>query len=121
MVDEVRILICGGRDYTDYDKMWKVFSLSIAPLDGVTIIHGGADGADKMAGNIAQAFNLTVEDYPISDEMWKEHGKWEAPKMRNQDMLDTGIDLVYGFPGGPGTLDMKKRAKAENVLVLDVW
>lgn len=117
----MRILVCGGREYDDYNKMFELFHRIISPLEPSTIVEGDADGADKMAGKIAKQFGIPVEEYPVTKEMWDKYGKWEAPKVRNQDMLDTGIDVVFAFPGGPGTLDMKKRADSENVLVLDVW
>jgi hypothetical protein len=121
MVERMRILICGGREFTNEESMYQLFDLTLRYMKPCTIIQGGAIGADKMAGRIAREYGMDVEEYAIPDHYWKLYGKWEGPKVRNQDMLDTGIDIVYGFPGGPGTLDMKQRAKAEKVFTLDVW
>eukprot|EP01037_Dinobryon_pediforme_P021008 gene21008-21762_t len=43
----MRVLVCGGRDYTDYLALVSVLD-EHRPI--TCIIHGGADGADKLAG-----------------------------------------------------------------------
>jgi len=109
----LRVLVCGGRDYIDKEKVHRVLSL----FTNATIISGKARGADSLAATVANELGLPLEEYPAN---WGRYGKGAGP-IRNQEMLDTGIDLVIAFPGGVGTHDMKKRAKSENVLVFDVW
>lgn len=47
-------------------------------------------------------------------------GKAAGP-IRNQHMIDTAKpDLVVSFPGGAGTADMVRRAKAAGVRVIEV-
>jgi len=51
---------------------------------------------------------------------WRTHGKAAGP-IRNQQMLDEGRPhLVVAFPGGTGTADMVRRAKAAGVPVMEV-
>jgi len=40
--------------------------------------------------------------------------------MRNQQMVDYGLDGLAAFPGGNGTADMVRRARAAGVTVMEV-
>ena len=109
----MRVLVCGGRDYYDAETMEKVLANCLVP-DTDVVIHGGARGADALAGDIAgRVLGFPVEVYPAD---WYSHGKAAGP-IRNQKMLDTGIDLVLAFPGGRGTADMIRRARKAGVKV----
>jgi hypothetical protein len=68
------------------------------------VIHGGANGADYIAGRWAQdTGGIPVEEFPAD---WNRHGNSAGP-IRNQEMLDKGKpDLVVAFPGGRGTADI---------------
>jgi hypothetical protein len=112
----VRVLVCGGRDLKAED--WGLRLRAFLDTLGVdTLIYGGAPGADTMAGDWARSRNkrslLFVAD-------WATHGKAAGPK-RNARMLAEGRpDLVVAFPGGKGTEDMKRRARAAGVEVREV-
>lgn len=100
--------MCGGRDYVDaYAIRESLKQLQVVDPDEV-IIHGAASGADALAGYIAGTLGLHVEVH-LAD--WVRHGK-AAGLVRNQEMLDSGADLVISFPGGRGTQDMMKRAES---------
>ena len=105
----VRALFCGQRTYTD----WATIGQVIAALPpGSTVIHGGARGADTIAGACAKERGLPVEVY-VAD--WDTHGK-AAGAIRNQRMLDEGHPTeVYAFFNdramSRGTEDMIRRAK----------
>ena len=43
----------------------------------VTLVHGGASGADIIAGEIALALGWQVEEYPAD---WETHGKAAGPE-----------------------------------------
>jgi len=50
---------------------------------------------------------------------WKRYGPKAGP-IRNKQMLDEGRpDLVVAFPGGNGTNDMVKKAKAAGIEVIE--
>ena len=109
-----RILICGGRDYADKSRMSEVIHALFNP-DTDTIMHGGARGADTLAGEIASELGCAAKVYPAD---WKTHGK-AAGAIRNQIMLDDGKpNIVVAFPGGKGTADMVKRAKRAGIWVI---
>lgn len=109
----MKVLVCGGRDFNDVDKLYY----TLAPIDIDIIISGHARGADQLGEMFAHQYNIPVEVYPAN---WDIHGK-RAGFIRNQQMLDEGKpDLVIAFPGGVGTADMVRRAKAAGVEVIEV-
>ena len=101
--------MCGGRDYDDWETMWRVFTdEGFFAGEAPTLVHGDARGADRMAEHIWSEVGEPVEAHPAD---WEKYGRAAGPK-RNQEMLDSGVDLVLAFPGGRGTADMVKRARA---------
>jgi len=123
---QLRVLVCGGRDYTDRARVHRELTLLCGdvseerPLGTVhlTIIHGACPtGADALADNWAVVNWASLVEFPAD---WKTHGRAAGP-IRNQRMLDEGKpDLVLAFPGGRGTADMVRRAKAAGVRVIEI-
>ena len=111
----MRVLVCGGRYYADRETLeWALEPFS---SPDTVIIHGDAPGADFMADQWAYARNIPVK---IFSPDWEKHGRAAGP-IRNQAMLDEGKpDLVIAFPGGRGTADMVRRARAAGVKVIEV-
>lgn len=135
-----RILVCGSRTWGLWDKqadptrlnndnMHSLISSTLQLLWRVhgeyVVVHGDAKGADRIAaasvsiwkGSVFSRYSdsmVAVEPHPAD---WDKHGKAAGP-IRNQEMLDTGIDLCYAFVDKPleesrGTADMVSRcAKA---------
>ena len=110
-----RILVTGGRDYMRGD--WVNGALDMHAEDHVidAIIQGDCPtGADMLARRWAIANNHHLERYPAD---WRAHGKAAGP-IRNQQMIDEGRPtMVFAFPGGRGTADMVRRAKAAGIPV----
>lgn len=111
-----RVIVCGGRDYTDQDAIRERLEVLRADYPDAIVIHGGAPGADSWAGHIAGRLGLDVEVYPAN---WKKYGRAAGP-IRNREMLDSGADLVIAFPGGVGTQNMITQAGLMGVPVLRV-
>lgn len=113
----MRVLVCGGRDYDDYDYFKTVLSALQVKHDGFdVIIHGAAKGADTMADTYAQRHLIPTLRFPAD---WDAHGRAAGP-IRNQEMLRDGKpDLVVVFPGGRGTASMVTLAKAAGVEIFD--
>jgi YspA, cpYpsA-related SLOG family len=116
----MRVLICGGRTYNNIAKMLIALSDLDEKLYGddyiEIIIHGGANGADTIAGDIAKKRFIPVKVYPAD---WKKHGK-AAGSIRNQQMLDEGKpDIVLAFPDpkSKGTWDMIRKANNAGIEV----
>ena len=119
----MRVLVCGGRDYSDRERVWRTLDELLIPDDDMlpvganTLIHGGARGADLLADAWAVANWVDIDMYPAD---WKAYGK-AAGAIRNQQMLDRGSpDLVVAFPGGRGTADMVRRARKAGVPVREI-
>lgn len=83
------------------------------------IVHGGARGADRMAGHVAKGLGYPVH---VHEADWNAHGK-AAGILRNQEMLDRhpDIELVLAFHDdlahSKGTGDMVRRARAAGIPV----
>lgn len=112
----MRVLVCGGRDYTDKAFLWNLLD-GLGPPEVSEIISGMAPGADSFAAEWAERFGFRLHKFPAD---WKTHGRAAGP-IRNQQMIDEGRpDLVVAFPGGKGTADMIRRAKKSNIKVIEI-
>jgi len=112
----VRVLVCGGRDYTDSTFVTFVLEAIHAKKAITLVIHGCASGADTFAEQWAsQKDGCTAYGVPAD---WKKHGSRAGP-VRNRLMLEYGKpELVIAFEGGAGTRDMTSAATAAEVRVL---
>jgi hypothetical protein len=106
-----RVLVCGGRDYLDRDFLFRTLDTLHATTPITGIVHGGAMGADRLAGDWGRANGVPVEVFPAE---WVKDGRAAGP-MRNAKMLASGPNLVVAFPGGRGTADMVAKAKRAGV------
>lgn len=111
------VLVCGGRDYENRDWLFSVLNLAHAANPIKLLIHGGASGADDLAGQWARHVGVAWKAYPAA---WKSEGKAAGPR-RNQRMIDEGKpDMVIAFPGGAGTADMVRRAERADIPVAKI-
>ena len=115
-----RVLVYGGRDFIpDPDSWtWLVEHLQDCEYDStcdVVVVSGRAAGADCMGECAAASLDIPVETFPAN---WKEEGK-AAGHLRNQRMLDSGIDIALQLPGGRGTEDMRRRLDKAGVVVYE--
>ncbi|WP_312313127.1 SLOG family protein [Sphingobium yanoikuyae] len=106
-----RILICGGRTFNDQ----VAFARVMEGREPSVIINGGAAGADRLARMWAGYRAIATFTFPAD---WERMGPSAGPR-RNQRMIDEGKpDLVIAFPGGRGTADMIRRARAAGIPVI---
>lgn len=111
----MRLLVCGGRNFDDFGRLNRQLDALARAQENLTIIHGGARGADTMAGNWANRWGHAVLVFRAD---WNKYGDRAGP-IRNQRMLDEGKpDIVVAFPGGRGTADMVRRAQKAGVKVV---
>lgn len=112
-----RILVCGGRHYSDSKHLWGVLSGLLRETEVSCIISGGAEGADTMAVEWADFNEIPYAVFPAK---WTEHGRSAGP-IRNSKMLVEGKpDLIVAFPGGAGTADMVRKAQKAGIRVMDL-
>jgi hypothetical protein len=99
----MKLLVCGGRDYTHYDIMKEELSFICFMHDVTEVIHGGARGADMLGDRFAKERGLNVTSFKAQ---WDKDGK-RTGYIRNQIMLEVGQpDIAAVFPGGKGTNHM---------------
>lgn len=114
---ELRVLVCGGRDYSDAGHVYSVLDMHHARWPITLIIVGDASGADSAAERWARDHGVArVKEYAA----WNARGRAAGP-IRNRKMLtEHRPDLVLAFPGGPGTADMVRQSRAAGVHVIVV-
>lgn len=115
-----RILVCGGRRYSDMHAMFKTLDSYTAAggehaLDTVScLVTGGAPGADTLAERWARDRGVPLMIMPAA---WDKFGPSAGP-IRNGWMLEHAKpDLVLAFPGGAGTKNMMTRAALAGIEV----
>ena len=111
----MRLLVCGGRDFSDTEYLFWVLSEIHRRKPIELVIHGGARGADGLAGHWANTNNIPVRVFRAN---WEQYGVSAGP-IRNQQMLDEcPPDYVVAFPGGSGTADMINRSRKQGFKVI---
>lgn len=134
-----RVLVFGGRHYGWHDRnappeAWQQEQQRVQRerfmlrelLDTVhadrrftVVIHGGATGADRLAGEWARSRAVEVLAFRVTAEEWKRIGTKAGP-IRNQRMLEEGKpDLAIGFPGNRGTADMLRRVREHHIPLIE--
>lgn len=113
----MKILVCGGRDYDDKERVFAALDTLNISGNVKQIIQGGARGADRLAKRWA---TMRGVDCVQVDADWATHGR-AAGMMRNQRMLDEcKPNLVLAFPGGAGTAGMVRIAKRAKVKTVEL-
>ena len=123
----IRLMVTGGRDYTDYDQVVHV--LTPFATQSVVLIHGACRwrecqrfpmetwvGADMLCERFAMSGDMegkwSIWRWPAA---WPSEGKSAGPK-RNIRMIDsTQPHVVIGFPGGQGTLHALSHAGSRRI------
>lgn len=109
----MKLIVCGGRDYTDRDAVFHALDEVNAKRRVTIVIHGCQRGADRLAGQWARERGILCAEV---EALWKVHGNAAGPR-RNRAMLTLGPDGVVAFPGGTGTADMVRAALEAGVKV----
>lgn len=117
----VVVCVTGGRDFDDPYLMAVTLGLTREHLGIRWLLHGGARGADRMAGLWAEKTGVSLRTLPAR---WKTDGDAAGPT-RNEDMaqrmiLEKPRCLCIAMPGGSGTLDMMMRCRDYGIPLIDV-
>jgi hypothetical protein len=106
-----RLIVTGSRGLQDRDLVWDALAVARWELGPLTVVHGAAPGADRLAVEwVRQHRHLDCTDEPHPAQ-WQRLGRAAGP-VRNQDMVDAGAAVVLAFPLGRsvGTRDCMARA-----------
>jgi hypothetical protein len=109
----VRVIVCGGRTYGSSLDERNLLRHTLDDHQITELINGGAGGADYWARHWAKSRRILVTTI---DAEWDKFGLHAGP-IRNTAMLKLKPDLVIAFPGGKGTADMVRQARAAGVPV----
>ena len=113
----MRVLVCGGRDFSDQGFLNSILDLYHAKLGFSLVIEGGARGADSLARTWAIRNKVACDEFKAN---WDAFGR-AAGSIRNRLMLEEGKpDFVIAFPGAKGTENMISQAKLKKVPVLKI-
>lgn len=109
------VLVTGGRNFRDVEAICSALNAEEPTL----VIHGQAAGVDAMADEWARYSAVPVLRVPAN---WNAHGKAAGP-IRNGVMVEIAKRLgavVMAFPGGAGTADCVRQARAAGLEVREV-
>lgn len=104
----MRVLICGGRDYTGDGQC-----LHQLPFDVTMVIHGDAKGGDTAGKMWAIRNGIHHAAVPA---LWDYYNK-SAGYKRNAAMLTLQPEYCVAFPGGRGTEMMVGLCEKEGIPV----
>lgn len=110
----MNIIVTGGRDYKDRDKVFKVLKM----LNPKYIIIGDCPtGVDKFVNEYCDVNFIGNE---LHFAYWEKYGLKAGP-LRNIEMIKQNPDaIVIAFPGGKGTQSCINEALARGLVVLKV-
>ena len=109
----MKVLVCGGRKYSDWQRVCELLDKLHAEHVITHVLHGGAAGADDLAGRWAYERGAQEVICPAN---WNRFGLTAGP-VRNAAMLELRPDLVVAFPGGAGTNSTIQLALSARVAV----
>lgn len=112
------IIVCGGRKFDDRALMARVLDRVVEQKGDIFVIHGGAEGADKLAGEWAASRGMPCAEVGA---LWDFFGNAAGP-IRNGWMLLLKPVGVVAFRGGsgPGTANMCEQARKESIPVMEI-
>lgn len=105
-----RVIIAGGRDFTDYSMLSDTMDrlLSNKAGDSILIVCGKARGADALGEQYAKEHNYPVHYFPAE---WDKYGR-AAGHIRNEEMAKNADALVAFWDGSSrGTKNMIETAR----------
>ena len=114
----MRVLVCGGLDYTDRAELYAELDRLHAEYAFTTIIVGGVGGVDALAVEWARVRGIATQVFTATE--WGTLRR-AAGQLRNARILaECRPDLLVAFPGGRRTANLLKQAKAAGVWILTV-
>lgn len=113
----MRILVTGSRTWDRPLPIAVALLVHSGGREDVTLVHGGAQGADSIAAKAAYAFGWKVEEWIPN---WAELGK-AAGIIRNKYMVDLGADLCIAFTRGESKGTRHCGQYAEKVGIPTIW
>ena len=104
----MRVIIAGGRDFSDFDILSQEINKLFTNVNNPVIISGTARGADRLGERYAKLNKITLERYPAD---WDRYGK-SAGYRRNEQMAKlSDTALIFWDGKSKGTNHMIKLSR----------
>ncbi len=113
---ENKIIIAGGRTFTDYDLLCRtmVEFITEIPYTEIEVVCGLAKGADRLGNHWAWERGIPVAQFPAD---WDKFGRSAGPR-RNKRMAEYATHLVAFWDGkSRGTKSMIDLGMKFNLVV----
>lgn len=114
----MKVLVCGGRDFSDRPFLFAVLDRVHAKRTTTTIVEGGARGADSLARTWAESRGVSVTTVAAD---WERYRNRAGPVRNCKMMREEKPDFVVAFAGERGTSHMVTISKQADVPVLETW
>jgi hypothetical protein len=120
-MNKTKIIIAGGRDFTEWQFFEKWCERTIcslktqwSELTDLQIVSGGARGTDALGEKFAKVYDIDLKIFPAE---WDLHGK-SAGYIRNSTMAEYADVLIAFWDGrSKGTKHMIDTANRNNLEV----
>jgi len=111
-----KIIVAGGRDFTDYSRMVKVLRTFTRDIKDLQLVNGACpDGADKLSHDYAEECGIDLAEFEAD---WKKHGDAAGP-IRNSEMAQYGHALIaFWDMKSHGTDSMIKQARKVGIPIM---
>jgi hypothetical protein len=115
---DVKVIVCGSSRFQDKRHLFEVLDALHAQTPIMSIINGGARGADLLASQWASERAVPLIRYRAAVGL---AGRRQAFIELNAQMLcEQRPDLIVAFPGGEVSADLIAQAQAAGINVLHV-
>lgn len=119
----MRIMVTDSRDWTDENRIRNILQevrdhYYSQGSNGLTLVHGGAVGADTLCSRIGEKLDYIIECHLPN---FQRYGSPRAYWIRNHQMSRSGVVVCLGFPLGVsrGTRGTMKYCQKIGVPVID--
>jgi hypothetical protein len=110
----IKVIIAGGRNFDDFDKLCQVCDEFLQDQNGIEIVSGAYKGADLLGERYAAERNHPIKQFPAD---WRRYGK-SAGLKRNAEMAAYADALIAFWDGkSKGTKNMIDIAKQACLIV----
>lgn len=111
----MKIIIAGGRDFKDYEKLKGVCDDILPQFDNVSLVSGTAKGADRLGERYAKENGYEVKKFPAD---WGKYGK-RAGYLRNLEMAKYADGLIaFHDHNSKGTKNMISEAGKQELMIV---
>ena len=103
-----KVIVAGGRDFSDYNLLSTTLHYLLSQKSNVEIVSGMARGADSLGLRYAEENHIRVKKFPAN---WDRYGN-SAGYKRNVQMAEYADACVCFWDGNSkGTADMIRLAR----------